>query len=198
MICWRPWKKGKYVLLHDDAVKKRSKNERAIELLVRGVLVQNGHLLVCRNRRKGNVYLPGGHIEWGETATQALRREMREELGQGVRVGRFLGGCEYTFMEDRHRIWEINLCFAMYAPRLRAPKAPRSAEGKIEFFWIPLRRVPHSELLPNILRAHIPRWVKRGCPSWISPTNPSNLAHSIRASRLPKARSASRLRFHRK
>ena len=49
----------------------------AIEIIVRGVCLSRGHLLVCRNVSRGNVYLPGGHVEWGESSPSALRREWR-------------------------------------------------------------------------------------------------------------------------
>ena len=45
------------------------------------VHVEAGRLLVVRSRNKKAFYLPGGKIEPGETPADAVRREVREELG---------------------------------------------------------------------------------------------------------------------
>ena len=45
------------------------------------VHVEAGRLLVVRSRNKKAFYLPGGKIEPGETPSDAVRREVREELG---------------------------------------------------------------------------------------------------------------------
>jgi 8-oxo-dGTP diphosphatase len=45
------------------------------------VHVEAGRLLVVRSRNKKAFYLPGGKIEPGETPQDAVRREVREELG---------------------------------------------------------------------------------------------------------------------
>jgi 8-oxo-dGTP diphosphatase len=45
------------------------------------VHVEAGRLLVVRARNKKAFYLPGGKIEPGESPVDALRREVREELG---------------------------------------------------------------------------------------------------------------------
>ncbi len=139
---------------------KGKTSDRCIELLARGVCVRDGCVLVCRNRRRGNVYLPGGHVKWGESAREALRREIFEELGVPVKVGRFLGACESTFVQQGKRVCEISLCFEMRAARLRPPHAPPSVEEKIEFFWIPLRGIAKSDLLPDLVRARLVRWIK--------------------------------------
>lgn len=132
---------------------------RNIEFLARGVCVQNGQILLCRNRRKGNVYLPGGHIEWGESAKKALARELREELGVAPRVGRFLGACESTFVQARRRKCELNVCFRVYLETLRTSAPVPSQEKKIEFFWWPIRRLKNSGLLPGALCEVLPLWL---------------------------------------
>ncbi|MFJ5989901.1 NUDIX domain-containing protein [Lentzea sp. NPDC092896] len=45
------------------------------------VHVEAGRLLVVRSRNKKAFYLPGGKIEPGESPVDAVRREVREELG---------------------------------------------------------------------------------------------------------------------
>jgi mutator protein MutT len=56
------------------------------DAIVVGVIVRDGRILLCHRsparRWYPNVWdLPGGHVELGESPTEALRRELREELG---------------------------------------------------------------------------------------------------------------------
>lgn len=59
---------------------------RATHQVVAGLLVQAGTVLLCHRSASRRWYpsvwdLPGGHIEHGETAADALVRELSEELG---------------------------------------------------------------------------------------------------------------------
>lgn len=59
------------------------------------VLDESGRLLAARRTAPpalcGLWELPGGKVEAGETEPDALRRELREELGVEVIVGEFVG-----------------------------------------------------------------------------------------------------------
>jgi 8-oxo-dGTP pyrophosphatase MutT (NUDIX family) len=48
------------------------------------VLVRAGRLLVARNHGRDLFYLPGGRREPGETDSETLVREVREELGVAI------------------------------------------------------------------------------------------------------------------
>jgi len=55
-----------------------------IRIVAAVVLDDRNHVLVVRKRGTAAFMQPGGKIEPGETPVQALRREIREELGAGV------------------------------------------------------------------------------------------------------------------
>lgn len=82
-----------------------------IEFIVRGLILQRGHCLVCWNPEGEYGYLPGGHIEIGEAAPVALQREMLEETGLACRVGPLLLVHENQFQTRKRRHHEINLVF---------------------------------------------------------------------------------------
>ena len=133
-----------------------------IEVLARGVLVVDGQVLLCHSRGARNTYLPGGHVEFRESARAALRRELEEELGRTATVGRFLGAVEHTFRQKGARHCEINLVFEMRIRGLRPPRDPASREPKIAFRWEPLAVLARSTLEPHPLRCALARWLRAG------------------------------------
>ena len=135
------------------------KDRKEIEILARGACVKNGKILVCRNRKHGNVYLPGGHVDWGEDSKHALAREWREELGVPGQVGRFLGVVEQVYKARSGRTCEISLIFEVRCPKLSAAKHPPSAEDHLEFEWVPLRDLRKSGLLPITMADRVPAWL---------------------------------------
>ena len=68
--------------------------------LARAVITRGDAVLLARQVGAHNTFLPGGHIASGETAETALVREIREETGLSIHVGRFLGVVEATWRQD--------------------------------------------------------------------------------------------------
>ena len=60
-------------------------------LVVAALIEADGKVLVCQRRRTDSFGLlwefPGGKVEAGESPSEALARELREELGVAARVG---------------------------------------------------------------------------------------------------------------
>lgn len=137
------------------------KERNAIEILARGACVQGGKVLLCRNRKHGNVYLPGGHVDWGEDSQRALAREWREELGVPGKAGRFLGVVEQVYTARSGRTCEISLVFEVLCPKISARKNPASAEDHLAFEWVPLKKLKDAGLLPLALAEHLPAWLAR-------------------------------------
>jgi len=122
-----------------------------IENIARGVCVVDGRVLLCRPKKGGYTYLPGGHIEFGEKGAEALRREVREELGVDSTVGDLLGVVESSFVQHGKPHAEISL---VYRLSLADPGA-KSQEDWIEFVWWPVDRLDEANLLPPEMKKHV-------------------------------------------
>jgi ADP-ribose pyrophosphatase YjhB (NUDIX family) len=144
----------------------------AVEIIVRGVCVKRGTILLCRSRGAANTYLPGGHIEFGESARNALRREIREELGVESRVGRLLGAVENRFLQKGRRHCEVNLVFGVSIRALSPDRAPASREKGVEFRWCGCRSadLAAERLEPAVLCGCLPPVLtgRRGATFWAS------------------------------
>lgn len=147
-------------------------NEKIFELIVRGVCLCNGMLLLCRNRKVGNVFLPGGHIELGESADHALKRELREELAMEGSSTQFLGVAENRFVQAGVEIFELNLVFSVHIDCGGVCTSPQSVESHIEFFWCLLSEVPVSGMLPTSLAERLQGWVEGSDPVRFIPMHP--------------------------
>ena len=79
------------------------------------VIVSNGRLLAMHDERSPYYYLPGGRVMMGETAEQAVIREVWEELEIKARIARPLWLAQSFFTEDVDKLdyHEICLYFLM-------------------------------------------------------------------------------------
>lgn len=144
--------------------------QKPIEVIARGILSRNGRILLCRSVPAGYFYLPGGHVEPGEAASEALVREFDEETGLAVAPGRCCLITEGRFFDgDVHR-HEYNVVFHVEHAGAPLPEQIPSREKRIAFEWVDLAELPDLDLRPRSIRA----WLVAGeegdadHPEWIS------------------------------
>jgi 8-oxo-dGTP diphosphatase len=116
---------------------------RARKLVV-AALVRDGTKILMSRRRAdqpmpGLWEFPGGKVEPGEAPTTALVRELREELGCAITVGRIH---EVVF----HAYDEFDLYMLVYAAAITG--GTPHAVDVAEVAWVEAARLPELDLLP--------------------------------------------------
>ena len=141
---------------------KDYKNE--FELCVRAIIQQNGKILVCKNKEKNYYFFPGGHINFGETAKDALERELKEELYISIKSVSFIGAVENVFREGRKKHHELDLVFNVKAEKVK----DKSKEDHIDFLFFDTKRFAKEIIFPLALRDNVHKWLKDGKIFWDS------------------------------
>lgn len=153
---------------------------------VAGVAEDEDRVLLHRSVHDDFWSLPGGHLEVGETAAEALRREMFEETHVGVTVGRLLWVIENFFnLYPRDRSpgpsqtiahHEIGLYLAMEIPESLANMSSfmggelrgNNDEFALEFQWFDRVDVVDVDVRPAMLKRLLSEPLPRGVPTIVS------------------------------
>jgi 8-oxo-dGTP pyrophosphatase MutT (NUDIX family) len=124
---------------------------------VAGVALDGGRVLVQGERAGSFWTLPGGRAEMLECSPATLRREMHEELGVDVAVGRLLWLVENFFEHAGTPYHELGLYYAMSLPADHPLAAAQGdfpgteRETPLIFRWQPLEALAGLPLLPAFL-----------------------------------------------
>jgi len=99
------------------------------------VKFENKFLLGKRNKKncQGKWVIPGGGINFGETAEEAGKREIKEEANINIKIGKFLGVKEIINLAgDYHGIVFFHLAKALNPHELK----PSEDVSEVGFFTI--------------------------------------------------------------
>ena len=117
--------------------------------IARGIIRNDEHYLLCKQKNGDYTFLLGGHIDFGEGAKFALAREIKEEIGADVTIGKFRGAIENAW-EDQ---CEISLVFdvAHNLTKDDTPKPASPAEEHLAFLWVHKDDLAKHNVLPTPL-----------------------------------------------
>ena len=122
-----------------------SESGRSPAPAVAAVVVHEARILLVRRGMepsKGLWSIPGGRVEWGETLTEAVAREVREETGLEVEVGEVAG--VFDLIDSLYHYVIVDLFARPVGGELR------SGDDADEARWVPLELLDEYTLTPHL------------------------------------------------
>ena len=125
-----------------------------IRILSRALITCDAALLLAHVTNKDFYFLPGGHVEAGESTRLAIMRELKEEVditGGFPNDPTYAGLLEHFWMDQTKSVHEFNHLWFIPLRQFSSPPVPKSRESHLSFSWIlisPLKTsifgLPHS------------------------------------------------------
>lgn len=126
------------------------------------MIISGNKILAMRDERSPYFYLPGGRVAMGETAEQAVVREVQEELGVTPKIARplWLNQAFFTEDVDSLRYHELCIYFLMDISDtnlLEKGNVFTLTEGKHihTFEWLEFKRLKNEYFYPTFLKKEI-------------------------------------------
>ena len=127
-----------------------------------GIILSEGRILAMHDERSPYYYVPGGRVKLGETAEEAILREIREELEVTPRIVRPLWLNQAFFTEDVDHLHYHEICLYFLLDVSDTGLPERGDRFTIperhhvhEFEWLAFDRLREEYFYPLFLKTEI-------------------------------------------
>jgi 8-oxo-dGTP pyrophosphatase MutT (NUDIX family) len=140
---------------------KISTPEYNFKYRVGGVVSVNDKLLIVRIADNAFYCLPGGHVELGEDSSDAILREMHEEVGYPVRIINCLAIVENFFKgHENKNFHELGFYFLVEPNNINEARLEdytiiendKGIEKQLEFRWVTIEELRDIDFRPQFLK----------------------------------------------
>lgn len=125
------------------------------------IIVEDGYVLFAGNEKEDYYYSIGGAVHMGETAEDAVRREVLEETGVAYEVDHLAVIHENFFNENQGGLkgldgHEIALYFMMKSRGTRELNSNSYTQGvKESMYWLPIDQLDEYRTYPTFMKQYL-------------------------------------------
>lgn len=125
------------------------------------IIIEDGCVLFAGNEKEDYLYSVGGAVHMGETAEEAVVREVYEETGIRYGIDHLAVIHENFFNESRGTLKELNcheICFYFFMKPRGTQKLQSDSYTcgvKEEMHWIPIKDLNKYKAFPSFLKEYL-------------------------------------------
>lgn len=127
---------------------------------VGAIIINNGNILVVKNNKSTYFYSVGGRVHFNETCEEAVKREVKEELGIGMEIDRAVFFHEQFFDErdTKEHFHEISIYYLMkITEKIKDIICNSLTENGIEeeLIWLPIDDLDKYTVFPRFFTTEL-------------------------------------------
>lgn len=134
------------------------KDNKRFRYRAAAIIVENGCVLFAGNRKEDYFYSIGGAVHMGETAEDAVRREVKEETGVEYELDRLAVIHENFFNESKGSLKGLN-CHEIALYYLMKPRGTQNLNSnsytlgvKENMYWLPIEKLDDYKVFPTFMK----------------------------------------------
>ena len=132
-----------------------------LNIRVGAIIMKDGKFLMVGNERSNYLYSVGGRVKFGETAQEAVVREVLEETGVKMEIDRLGFVHENYFVgdspaNDGKLIYEISFFFYMKVPENFSPASGSFSENESREYLTWISPDEERTFYPEFFRTELP------------------------------------------
>ena len=135
-------------------------DEFSFKVRVSGIMCIDEKILTVKIGDNEFYCLPGGHFEIGEDSKDALKRELKEELGYEIKPIKFIGVIENFFKEKNKIFHELGFYYIIEAININDVNLKNYTKiendkgilKNLDFKWVDLKDFKNIEFYPEVLK----------------------------------------------
>lgn len=127
---------------------------------VGAIIIYDGKVLVVKNHKSTYFYSVGGRVRYNETCEEAIKREVKEEIGIDMEIDRAVFFHEQFFDEkdSKEHFHEISMYYLMKVPEnIKDIMCYSLNENGIdeEIFWLPINNLSNYTVFPRFFATEL-------------------------------------------
>ena len=150
------------------------REDQTVNIVVRGIIIEEGELVLTEYRDKSWAFFLGGRVDFGESLMTALHREMREEADTAVTVEKLLYFHQNIFTnKDGREFHEFGYYFLVHPHKTICPKGeivPNPDSERLIIRHYPIDSALMKNIWPPFLREYLPKDLDadfQACPRFL-------------------------------
>jgi ADP-ribose pyrophosphatase YjhB (NUDIX family) len=128
---------------------------------VGAIIIHDGKILGVENTDNGYFLLPGGHLQLGEVSSDAVVREVNEELNIEIKIVKDVLFAEHTFINrDSKKVHELGSYYLVEpidSSKLNTndyiiTENDHGTQKKLNFRWFNLEELKNADFRPSYVK----------------------------------------------
>ena len=127
------------------------------------IVNDSGEMLLCRRAHepyKGTLDLPGGFVDLYESAEDAIRREIREEIGAEVETIQYFDSFPNIYPYSGFNVHTLDIVFTC---SLKKNSILTPNDDVSEIIFIPFDEIKPEEIKLSSIRKAVEKWLNLSC-----------------------------------